>query len=76
MSSAQKEWDALQARAQAELESEDLDSEIHDLHSKDASAINNSGVGVQIDYIVHNYGMAYATQVLNGLLKPKGETSS
>ncbi len=74
MSNEQQEWDALQTRAEAELDSEDLDSEIHDLHSKDAAAINNSGMDGQIDYIVHNYGVAYATQVLTALLQSKGKS--
>ena len=71
----ERDWVALLARAEEELSSEDLDGEIHDLHSKDASAINNSGVAAQIEYIVRNYGGAYATQVLNDLLKPSGETA-
>lgn len=61
-------WDALVARAEAELASEDLDGEVHDLHSNSASAVNNSGVSGQIDYLVENYGQAYAEQVLKDAL--------
>ena len=68
----EEERDLLE-RAEKELRSEDLDSEIHDLHSKCASDINNSGVVAQIDYIVSNYGSMYAIHVLRNLLNPRDE---
>lgn len=70
----QTELEALIARAESELDDE-LDGEIHDLLSAQASAINNGGVTEQIDYIVENYGSDYAIQVLKDVLPKEGASA-
>jgi hypothetical protein len=43
----------------------DLDDVIHDHKSREASVINNSGVGAQVEYLLAEYGPDYLQTLLD-----------
>ena len=54
----------LWSRVEKRFSSEDLDDHVHELVSKDASAINNAGLREQFDYLYDNAGVNWLEELL------------
>ena len=49
------------------LEARDVDDLVHDAYSRQASDVNNSGLGSQVRFLIESYGTGGALSLLSGL---------
>lgn len=65
-------FEQLVARAVSELESEHFDEVVHECKSAEASAINNAGIEIQLEYITESLGRHEAAKVIQHELDMEG----